>query len=143
MKLVAAAVAGALLCCSQTPANKAVRKPGAQGPSTRQLLDIVLGSRDVPRSVDESCATVGSQPGDRTLGNYIATLLTDFASAEGRNWITASCKPAPPEDKASVWHCDVRFHREHGEDSWVRGLFFRLSRNGNVIPRSYMCTGGG
>lgn len=112
-------------------------------PTTRQLMDILLKSRDVPRNVDVTCATVGSEPTDRTLGDYVASMLTEYARPGGRNWITASCKPAPANDKSgAVWHCEVAFHRQKGEEIMDRGLFFRLMPNSEVVANSYICTGG-
>jgi hypothetical protein len=137
--VTAVAAAGLMLSCARQS-----RSADAGPPSARQLLNLVLDSRDVPRTVDVTCATVGSQPTDRTLGDYIATLLTEYTRPEGRNWITAACKPAPANDTSgAAWHCEVTFHREHGEDSWERGLFFRLTAGHKVIAGSYMCTGGG
>jgi hypothetical protein len=54
-----------------------------------------------------------------------------------------SADAGPPSARQPAWHCEVTFHREHGEDSWERGLFFRLTAGHKVIAGSYMCTGGG
>jgi hypothetical protein len=130
-------------CSQQKVGAGSGESPANQPPDARHLIGIMLCSAGVARSVDVSCSHAGSLDSDRTLGDYIATLLTEYTQKNGQNWLTASCKAAPGNDTSgAAWHCEVMFHRENGEDSWARGLFFRLTRSEKVIPNSYICTGG-
>jgi hypothetical protein len=141
LSLAAASVTG-MSCAQQSRSADGSKTAGP--PDARQLIDIVLKSRDVPRTVDVTCASTGSEAADRTLGDYLATLLTEYTRQEGKNWITAGCQAAPANDTSgAAWHCEVMFHHRYDEDSWDRGLFFRLTRDRSVIRNSYKCTGGG
>jgi hypothetical protein len=138
----------AIVSCAGTgwsgPPAQVSRKTAETRPlSRKQLIKIVLDSRDVLRGVDSSCANAGSEVNDRTLGDYIASILAQYAEPTGRNWITAACEPATAGDRKAKWECEVVFHREYGEDVFDWGLAFQLDGALKVLPASFRCTGAG
>ena len=111
-------------------------------PGAKQALRALLSTHDVPLTVHDSCANVGSELADTTIGDYVAGLLAELrpTSPGGNNTIAAECSA---EGAGRGWRCSVEVARRDGDDEWVRGVEFLLSEEGGVSRDSIRCTGGG
>lgn len=113
----------------------------AQTPTPKQIIAAALRVQSLPRTVHSSCASVGSDFSDRTIGDYLASLLGEFAAKDGKQWVEASCKPS---SRPEHWDCSLTLYRHDQEDEWGRGLDFSMTRTGHkVLPATVRCTGGG
>ena len=114
----------------------------AEPPGSKQAVRMLLSIHDIPLTTHPSCKDVGSEFRDKTIGDYIAGLMSDMGktSMMGRNTVSAKCEPA---GVPGAWRCTVELGRRDGENEWVRGVEFRVSTQGLVQRDSIRCTGGG
>lgn len=113
----------------------------AQTPTPKQVVAAAFRIQSVARTVHSSCANTGSEFSDRTIGDYLASLLGEFADKNATQWIEASCKPSRRKD---YWACSLTLFRHDKEDEWGRGLDFSMTKRGHrVLLSTIRCTGGG
>ncbi len=108
-------------------------------PTAKDVIDALLASSQVPLSVDPSCAGAGTEPGDRTIGRYLAGFLAELSDPEARNAIETSV-----EERGAVWVCRLFVRHAQGEDVWRWGVEFSVRKSdGLVQPESFRCLGAG
>lgn len=114
----------------------------AQAPRPKQAIRALLRNHDIALTLHESCANVGSEFSDTTIGDYLAGLIAEQTrtSATGRNGVMATCQPAA---ESGNWQCMVELARQDGENEWVRGVTFVMTPDGQMQRDSLRCTGGG
>ena len=112
---------------------------GRLPPTPKDVIDALLASSDVPLSVDPSCGTAGTEPGDKTIGRYVSGFLAELSNPEARNAIETSMEP-----QSGVWLCRVMIRHAQGEDIWRWGVQFSVRQKDGVVDRaSFRCLGAG
>ena len=53
-------------------------------PSAKDVLDVVIASGSLPLSASPTCANVGTEPSDQTIGRYLAGFLAELSSPDKR-----------------------------------------------------------
>jgi len=114
-------------------------------PAPREVIRALLSIRDMPLSVDSSCATAGTSPDDADLGDYVSGWLAELREGPGKNWIETSVTPEPDSATGTrAWRSAVVFRHVDGDDRWGWGVRFLMSgADHRVIPGSVQCTGAG
>jgi hypothetical protein len=113
-------------------------------PSTKEILKLLLANCDVSLKVDASCAGVGSDFSDATIGDYISGLLAQQAQRRGENWIEVTCEPQPLTPPTQYWKCRVVFQRIAAEERGGWGVTFLVrASTRSVVRDSFRCTGSG
>ena len=103
-----------------------------------------MASHDVPLSVSSSCANVGTQPGDKTIGAYLSGFLGALDGPDAKNWLETRTSEAKDQSGSAVWRCELTIRHSAGEDEWGWGVRFDISQaDGRVRPESFTCIGGG
>ena len=100
------------------------------------MIDALLRHKDV-KLVHESCRGVTGVEGDDTLGEYVAHLLAQLASAHAEGTkatFQASCAAGPP------FRCRFDVAIE-AEDPWRYGVHFDLLATGEIPESSIECPG--
>jgi hypothetical protein len=98
-----------------------------------------MASYEVPLSVSLTCASVGTKPGDNTIGAYLSGFLSELKDQRrSKNWIETRVK-----DAKDVWKCELTVRHSLGEDEWGWGVRFDVKKSdANVIRDLFECTGG-
>jgi hypothetical protein len=112
--------------------------------STKEILKLLLANGGVSLKVDASCAGVGSDVSDATIGDYLSGLLAYQSQRSGQNWIEVTCEPQPASAPIRFWKCSVVFHRINGEERGGWGVTFLVDAPTRTVLRdSFRCTGAG
>jgi hypothetical protein len=115
-----------------------------QPPSAKDVIDAVIASGNVPLSVSPTCANVGTEPSDATIGRYLAGFLAELASPTKKNWIETRIEPGRSAGGEPVSICTLTLRHEDGDDRWGWGVRFHVrSSDGLVLANSFICTGAG
>ena len=113
-------------------------------PSPKDIIDAVIASGNVPLSVSPTCASVGTEPSDATIGRYLAGFLAELSSPAKKNWVetkTAAGRSSAGED---VSVCSLVLRHEDGDDRWGWGVQFQVrTRDRVVLADSFTCLGAG
>jgi hypothetical protein len=126
------------------PATASSTPSTIEPPSAKEILRALLSSSDVSLRVDPSCAGVGSEFSDATIGDYVAGLMAQHAQRSGTNWIEVASDPQPGGKPVRFWNCRVVFHRIDGEERGGWGVTFLMrASDHHVVNDSFRCTGGG
>jgi hypothetical protein len=113
-------------------------------PTAKDVIDAVIASGSVPLSVSPTCANVGTEPSDTTIGRYLAGFLAELSSPSKKNWIETTVEPGRSATGEAVSICTLTLRHEDGDDRWGWGVRFHVrSSDGLVIPGSFVCTGAG
>jgi hypothetical protein len=123
-------------------------------PDTREVIELVLGLRDVPLSRHESCAHLGVHPCDSTIGDFLMSVWAFHADTTGTNFIDVICtdivaeavKDLIPEavHGREFWSVEFSICRHAGEEHWCWGIMFLVSKKDRaVIPGSVRCNVAG
>jgi len=113
-------------------------------PSAKDVIDAVIASGSVPLSVSPTCANVGTEPTDTTIGRYLAGFLAELSSPAKKNWIETKVEPGRSAAGEDVSICTLTLRHEDGDDRWGWGVRFHVrSSDGLVLTSSFTCTGAG
>lgn len=117
----------------------------APGPAQKDIVRALFANHDVPLSVHPSCAGVGTDPGDKTIGDYLSGFLAEHSARTGSNWLEIEAAPAAPGVNAEPqWTCRFVIRRNDGEERWGWGVTFVVSGRPYKVDRSsFRCTGAG
>jgi len=76
-----------------------------QPPSAKDVIDAVIASGGVPLRVSSTCANVGTEPSDATIGRYLAGFLAELSSPTKKNWIETKVEPgsSPAGEPVTFW----------------------------------------
>lgn len=144
LTLVLAAVAAATFSACRTGGGRTDAPAAAVRvqhlpPTSKDIIDALLASSQVPLTIDPSCQSVGTEPSDKTIGRYLSGFLAELANPEAKNAIETSI-----EGRGAVWVCRVMIRHAQGEDIWRWGVQFSVRRqDGQVMPDSFRCLGAG
>ena len=153
----------AFASCSPSPATTGTSAdskspaPGAQSPpapvevrvanrppTAKDVIEAVIASSSVPLSVSPTCANVGTEPTDGTVGRYLAGFLAELASPDKKNWIETTVEPGQSAAGEPVSVCTLTLRHQDGDDRWGWGVRFHVrSSDGLVLPSSFICVGAG
>ncbi|HWK10203.1 MAG TPA: hypothetical protein VNR64_09140 [Vicinamibacterales bacterium] len=158
---VASAVVLALLSCGSrgqpsatgpqaggaTPASSSSAPPPVhvahQPPTPKDVIDAAIASGSVPLSVSPTCANVGTETSDATIGRYLAGFLAEMSS-DKKNWIETTIEPGTSGTGEAVSICTLTLRHEAGDDRWGWGVrFYVRTSDGLVLPSSFTCVGAG
>jgi len=118
--------------------------PSAIPLSKKEILKLLLANCDIPLRADASCAGVGSDVSDATIGDYVGGLLVQHSQRSGQNWIDVACELQPATAPSQFWKCTVVFHRIDGEERGGWGVTFLVQVSTRTVLRnSFRCTGAG
>jgi hypothetical protein len=137
--VAAAALAAACGGAPEPPVIVAHRPPGG-----KDVIEAVLASARVELAVSPTCNNVGTEPSDRTIGRYLAGFMAEMSRDDASNWIETSVEPGPATDAEPVWICRLTLRHRDSTDRWGWGVAFRVrQRDGQVLDKSFVCTGAG
>jgi hypothetical protein len=113
-------------------------------PTAKDVIDAVIASGSIPLSVSPTCANVGTEPSDATVGRYLAGFLAELSSPDKKNWIETKVEPGRSATGEAVSICSLTLRHEDGDDRWGWGVRFHVrSSDGLVLASSFVCTGAG
>lgn len=147
--LALSAVATTLLSCSGPTKPEAAAPTAAYRlrrlpPEPKEIVSALLAFSQTPLTVSDTCAGVGSDPSDTTIGQFIASFLAELNDTEARNLITTSSKEEALPSGAKVWVCRVMIRHAKGDDVWSWGVEFSVGAQDRVVlPESLRCLGAG
>ncbi len=107
-------------------------------PSAKDIVNAALESATVPLSVHKSCAAIGTEQLDATLGRFLSGFLAELNPESGKNGIVTSVREVD-----DGWVCRLMIQHRAGEDVWSWGLEFKFGKDGLLVPDSYRCVGAG
>lgn len=111
-------------------------------PSPKDVVDAAMALADTPLS-DATCKGFGTEPGDKTIGRYLAGYLAELSDQNARNAITTSVEQGT-EKGAQVYVCVLMIRHARGEDIWSWGIRFSIRKaTGVVVPETLQCVGAG
>ncbi|MEZ5579342.1 MAG: hypothetical protein R3F40_07980 [Candidatus Competibacteraceae bacterium] len=90
------------------------------------MLAALFALSQVPLSVSPTCAGVGTERGDATLGQYLSGFLAELSNPEASNAITTSAVEEQSESGIMIWICSVMIRHARGEDIWSWGIEFSV-----------------
>jgi hypothetical protein len=123
-----------------TPAVHIAHRP----PTSKDVIDAAIASAAVPLSVSSTCAKVGTEPSDATIGRYLAGFFAELSSPDKKNWIETHVEPGRSNGGEPVSICTLTIRHEDGDDRWGWGVRFEVrSSDGLVLQNSFTCTGSG
>jgi len=128
----------------ERPAEKERADVSLRGiPTTKEAIRLLIQSHSIPLSIHSSCAGVGTEASDTTLGDYISGFLGELKG--GDNSVESSCKRESAENgKGPHWACSVVIHHALKDDEWGWGVEFSVQESdGTIVPQSIRCTGSG
>lgn len=129
------------------PEQAAAQRPvhvAHQPPTPKDVIDAVIASGSVPLSVSPTCANVGTEPSDATIGRYLAGFLAEMSASEKKNWIETKIEPGKSASGEAVSICTLTLRHQDGDDRWGWGVRFHVrSSDGLVLASSFTCTGAG
>ena len=115
-----------------------------QPPSQKDVIDAVIASAAVPLQTSPTCANVGTEPSDATIGRYLAGFLAELSSPDKKNWIETRIEPGRSAAGEPVSVCTLTLRHEDGDDRWGWGVQFKVrSSDGLVLNDSFVCIGAG
>jgi len=135
-----------LACCTGTPTPV---PPGAvhianRPPSPKDLIEAVLASHAINLKVSSTCASVGTEPTDATIGRYLAGFLAEMQTPQKNNWVETSTQAGVSARGEPVWICNFTLRHVDGDDRWGWGVRFQVRQSdGLVLSDSLECTGAG
>jgi len=139
----AAAPAAASAPPASAPAQTEVRIAHLP-PSAKDIVDAVIASGGVPLSVSPTCANVGTEPSDTTIGRYLAGFLAELSSPSKKNWIETKAVAGRSSTGEDVSICSLTLRHEDGDDRWGWGVQFQVrTRDRVVLANSFTCLGAG
>ena len=113
-------------------------------PAAKDVIDAVIASGSVPLSVSPTCANVGTEPSDATIGRYLAGFLAELSSPGKKNWIETKVEPGRSAEGEPVSVCTLTLRHQDGDDRWGWGVRFHVrSSDGLVLVNSFTCVGAG
>ena len=117
----------------------------APAPTTKQILQVLFDALDTPLSISETCAGVGTEANDHTIGDFIAGFMAEMGARTGHHWIEIAAEPTRAIDGHPVWQCRVILRRQHGEEEWGWGVGFQLDNPPpyTLLKASLRCLGSG
>jgi hypothetical protein len=139
-----------LLSCASTPP-----KPASAGiqtsyrfrrlpPEPKEIVSALLASSQVPLSVSETCAGVGADPADTTIGQFVGAFLAELDDPQASNRVTTSAVEDTLASGEKVWICRVLIRHAKGDDIWSWGVEFSVQASDNlVLANSFRCLGAG
>ena len=74
-------------------------------PSAKDVIDAVIASGHVPLNVSPTCANVGTEPSDATIGRFLAGFLAELSSPDKKNWIETKIEPGRSAQGEPVSGC--------------------------------------
>ena len=104
------------------------------GPAMRALFRLsALKLKDIP-----SCRGVGLTAADRTLGDFLGSILSQFVSLKSDNPILQV--HSLERTRADHLTLEITFHKKDGEEEWRWGVAFMLNqKTGQPLPSSVRC----
>jgi len=143
--ILAGGVAALLLAsCGRAPTQTTTVRVRNNPPTAKDIIDLAMANGQVDLSVSPSCQNVGTEPGDRTIGRYLAGFLAELSKPEGNNWIETTAETGQGDDRAPIWICRMMIHHVQGDDRWSWGVRFNVrQKDGTLVPGSLTCLGGG
>ena len=115
-----------------------------QPPSAKDVLDVAIASGHLPLSTSPTCANVGTEPSDKTIGRYLAGFLAELSSPDKKNWIETTVEPGRSAAGEPVSICTMTLRHMDGDDRWGWGVRFHVrSSDGLVLTDSFTCVGAG
>lgn len=113
-------------------------------PSAKEMLAALFAMSQVPLSVSETCAGVGTEPDDTTIGQYLSGFLAELSDTEARNTLVASASQDKSASGETIWVCRVMIRHAKDEDIWSWGVEFSArASDGTVLADSFRCLGAG
>ena len=116
----------------------------------KEALRYLQYGHTIPLSVNASCATVGMEFTDKTIGDFTSGMLSQFVYAKGansKNWITGVCKDSKNSTKKKpIRDCELYFHQARLNEDILWSWGFRFSadqRTGAVNRSSLICVAPG
>lgn len=123
-----------------SPAVHVAHRP----PTAKDVIDAVIASGSVPLGASPTCANVGTEPSDATIGRYLAGFLAEMSSPDKKNWIETKVEPGNSDAGEPVSVCTLTLRHEDGDDRWGWGVRFQVrSSDGLVLTKSFTCVGAG
>ena len=115
-----------------------------QPPTPKDVIDAVIASGSVPLKTSPTCANVGTEPTDATIGRYLSGFLAELSDPGKKNWIETRIEPGRGTTGEAVSVCTLTLRHEDGDDRWGWGVRFQVrSRDGLVLNNSFTCVGAG
>ena len=114
-------------------------------PTPKEALRLLMSLRDLPLKVLSTCATAGTGPEDKDIGDYMSGWMSELKPGKGANWIDASTQEEDiPTEHDRGWRCTIYFRHVDGEDRWRWGVSF-VVRGADRTPilDSVRCLGAG
>ena len=113
-------------------------------PSPKDIIDAVIASGNVPLSVSPTCANVGTEPSDATIGRYLAGFLAELSSPAKKNWVETKTTAGRSSAGEDVSVCSLVLRHEDGDDRWGWGVQFQArTRDRVVLADTFTCLGAG
>lgn len=125
------------------PPPPAVHVPH-QPPTAKDVIDAAIASAGVPLRASTTCAGVGTEPSDASIGRYLAGFMAEMSEPDKKNWIETRVEPGTSNTGEPVSICTLTLRHEDGNDRWGWGVRFSVrSSDGLVLPDSFSCVGAG
>lgn len=135
-------IAGLAVGCSNGQAGppKEIRYRLRHSPPTKtDIIEALMASARIELT-DSSCRGAGTDPSDKTVGEYISGLVVDLSDPEAKNYLEIE-KPTSARDS---WSIQLMIRSIKGGDILARGMEFTIHKSdGQVDSRSFRCRGGG
>jgi hypothetical protein len=113
-------------------------------PEPKEIVSALLAMSQVPLSVSETCAGVGADPADTTIGQFVGAFLAELDDPQASNRVTTSASEETLASGVKVWVCRVLIRHAKGEDVWSWGVEFSVrAADGVVLTNSLRCLGAG
>jgi len=126
------------------PATPAAVRIAHQPPLPKDVIDAVIASGNVALKTSPTCANVGTEPSDATIGRYLAGFLAELSAPDKKNWIETKIEPGRSATGEPVSICTLTLRHEDGDDRWGWGVQFKVrSADGLVLNDSFVCIGAG
>lgn len=131
------------VACRATPPSRGEAEAAQTAPQAKDAIAAALAHHDVLLSTHASCSGVGTDPTDRTVGQYLAGFLSHQTDDAGTNWIEAGCTAS--NSPRAAWQCQFVIRRRNpaGEEEWGWGVRFLMRADRSVIRESLECIGSG
>ncbi|MEZ5577303.1 MAG: hypothetical protein R3F44_17435 [Candidatus Competibacteraceae bacterium] len=118
--------------------------PAPLAPEPKEMLVALFALSQVPLSVSPTCAGVGTERDDATIGQYLSGFLAELSNPEASNAITTSAVEEQSESGIMIWICSVMIRHARGEDIWSWGIEFSVRASDRaVLADSVRCLGAG
>lgn len=113
-------------------------------PTVKEAVRQIFLNGDILLSSAESCRSVGTSPGDKTILDFLSGVLSFQAAPDSQNRIEFSFKQEKNVRNEIIWICDLMFYGRDNEDVWSNGVRFKLRNSDRKLIRSsVMCIGTG